>query len=48
MPETTQNKLLITVTYGNFQAYCFRRKERKRKTESEGAREKERGKKKEN
>lgn len=41
MPETTQNKLLITVTYGNFQAYCFRRKERERQRVKGPGRKKE-------
>lgn len=48
MPEITQNKLLTTVTYGNFQSYYFRRKKKERGTEREGSREKEGRKKKEN
>ena len=42
MPEITQNKLLTPVTYGNFQAYYFRRKKNR-----EGQREKGLGRKKE-
>ena len=42
MPEITQNKLLTLVTYGNFQAYYFRRKKNR-----EGQREKGLGRKKE-